>query len=674
MLVSWEWLSQYVYLKHTPDEIANRLSLSGLNHEETKAVDGDTVLDLEVTSNRADCLCHIGIAREIGVLTQQQLCLPEAKITTSGEDITKTWKLNVEASAACPRYTGRIIRGVKVGPSPAWLVKRLAAIGCKSVNNIVDVTNYVMFELGQPLHAFDLRQVRGNQVVVRMAKEGEQLVAIDHRQYKLDPSMVVIADAQRALALGGIMGGADSEVSTSTVDILIEAADFAPRVIRSTARALKLHSPSSFRFERRIDARQLDWASRRCCELIVQVAGGTIQNGMLDSASGPIQPPAPFAFRYPEIERVLGINIPLTEVTRIIPALGCQLTEAGGGKYSITPPTWRADLTREIDIIEELARIYGYEQIPENVPVPMFASAKRPKDIVLERVRGVMIATGLDEALTPSVVTQSNDEMLSPWTDLPALSTDIALLEGATRLRRSLVPSLLTSRLHNQAQSARDADLFEVAQIYLSSADGGLPKEQCTLGWVSGTNFNVTKGILESLLESVCGAQPWTFADWSNPLIEAGEGTKLQLNGETLGYIGTFSKVGRKELRIEGTCSFVEISVDGLLALARIVPTAKLISPYPAVVRDLNLVLDEACRWHQLSETVRSAGGELLRDLQYRETYRDAAKDGEGKKRVLFSFSLQSDERTLTSTEADDCVKQIIQACEQSLGGRLIAS
>ena len=674
MLVSWEWLSQYVYLKNTPDEIANRLSLSGLNHEETKAVDGDTVLDLEVTSNRADCLCHIGIAREIGALTQQQLCLPEAKIATSGDDIAQSWKLNVDAPAACPRYTGRIIRGVKVGPSPAWLVKRLAAIGCKSVNNIVDVTNYVMFEMGQPLHAFDLRHVRGNQIVVRMAQEGEQLVAIDHRQYKLDPSMVVIADAQRALALGGIMGGADSEVSSSTVDLLIEAADFAPRVIRSTARALKLHSPSSFRFERRIDARQLDWASRRCCELIVQVAGGTIQNGMLDSASAPLDPPTPFAFRCSEIERVLGIAIPLSEVTRIIPALGCKFVEEGNGKYLITPPTWRADLTREIDIVEELARIYGYEQIPENVPVPMFASAKRPKDIVLERVRGVMIAAGLDEALTPSIVTQGNDEMLSPWTELPALSTDIALLEGATRLRRSLVPSLLTSRLHNQAQSVRDADLFEVAQIYLPSSGGGLPAEQCSLAWVSSANFNTTKGILESLLESVCGVQAWTFADWSNSLLEAGEGAKLQLKGETLGYIGTFSKAGRKELRLEGTCSFVELSIDGLLALARIVPTAKLISPYPAVVRDLNLVLDEACRWHQLSETVRAAGGELLRDLQYRETYRDATKDGEGKKRVLFSFSLQSDDRTLTSQEADDCVKRIIQACEQILGGRLIAS
>jgi phenylalanyl-tRNA synthetase beta chain len=674
MLVSWEWLSQYVYLKQTPDEIANRLSLSGLNHEETSSFDGDTVLDLEVTSNRADCLCHIGIAREIGVLTQQQLCLPEAKIVTSGDDITKSWKLSVESPTACPRYTARIIRGVKVGPSPTWLVKRLAAIGCKSVNNIVDITNYVMFELGQPLHAFDLRHVRGNQVVVRMAKESEQLVAIDHRQYKLDPSMVVIADSQRVLALGGIMGGADSEVSASTVDLLIEAADFAPRVIRSTARALKLHSPSSFRFERRIDARQLDWASRRCCELITQVAGGTVQTGMLDSLPTSSEPAAAFPFRCAEIERVLGITIPLTEITRIIPALGCQLVDQGNGKYSVTPPSWRADLTREIDIIEELARIHGYEQIPENVPVPMFASAKRPKDIVLERVRGVMIAAGLDEALTPSIVTQGNDEMLSPWTELPALSTDIALLEGATRLRRSLVPSLLTSRLHNQAQSVRDADLFEVAQVYLPSADNGLPQEQCNLAWVSGMNFNITKGVLESLLEAVCGVQNWTFADWSSSLLEAGEGAKLQLNGKTVGYLGTFSKSGRKELRLEGVCSFVELSLDCLLTLARIVPAAKLISSYPAVVRDLNLVLDEVCRWHQLSETVRSAGGELLRDLQYRETYRDAAKDGEGKKRVLFSFALQSNERTLTSQEADDCVQRIIQACEQSLGGRLIAS
>jgi len=674
MLVSWEWLSQYVYLKNTPDEIANRLSLSGLNHEETKAVDGDVVLDLEVTSNRADCLCHIGIAREIGVLTNQQLCLPEAKIATGGEDITHNWKLNVEAPLACPRYTGRIIRGVKVGPSPAWLVKRLAAIGCKSVNNIVDVTNYVMFELGQPLHAFDLRHVRGNQVVVRMAKEGEQLVAIDHRPYKLDPSMVVIADAQRALALGGIMGGADSEVSTSTVDLLIEAADFAPRVIRSAARALKLHSPSSFRFERRIDARQLDWASRRCCELIVQVAGGTIQNGMLDSASAPLEPPARFLFRCSEIERILGISIPLSEVLRIVPALGCKIVDHGNGTLDVTPPTWRADLTREIDMIEELARIHGYEQIPENVPVPMFASAKRPKDVVLERIRGVMIAAGLDEALTPSVVTQGNDEVLSPWTELPALSTDIALLEGATRLRRSLVPSLLTCRLHNQAQSARDADLFEVAQIYLPSAEGGLPIEQCTLSWVGGSSFSETKGILESILEAVCGVQAWTFGDWASTMLEAGEGAKLQLNGKTFGHIGTFSKAAKKELRLEGNCSFVELSIDGLLPLARIVPTAKWISPYPAVVRDLNLVLDEACRWHQLSEAVRFAGGDLLRDLQYRETYRDAAKDGDGKKRVLFSFSLQSDERTLTSQEADDCVKRIIQACEQGLGGRLIAS
>lgn len=674
MLVSWEWLSQYVYLKNTPDEIANRLSLSGLNHEETRSFGNDIVIDLEVTSNRSDCLSHIGIAREIGVLTGQQICLPEASIHCEGEDIGKQWSLEVQSPEACPRYTARIIRGVKVGPSPAWLVNRLAAIGCKSVNNIVDVTNYVMFETGQPLHAFDTLYMSGKKIIVRMAREGETLTAIDHRDYKLDPSMVLIADEQGPLALGGIMGGADSEVSNTTTDILIEAADFTPRVIRHTARALKLHSPASFRFERRIDSQQLDWASRRCCELILQVAGGKIQTGMLDSANSVIDPPKAITLRCSQIERVLGITIPQPEVPRILTALGCSVTEQGNNAYHVTTPTWRADLLREIDLIEELARIHGYEQIPEDVPVPMFASAKRAKDVVLERIRAVMIAAGLDEALTPSVVSIEADELLSPWTNVAALSTDIPLLEGSTRVRRSIVPSLLQCRLHNQSQSARDADLFEVAQIYLPSAEGGLPTEQATLAWVAGTDFRTTKGIVESMLDSVCGTRNWMFEQWTHSLIEPGHGVSIHLNNATIGYVATLAKSSRKETRLDGQCTVVELSLDALLPLARIVPTASVISPYPAVSRDLNLVLEETIRWNELSNVIIAAGGQLLKDLRYRETYRDASKDGEGKKRVLFSFALQSDSRTLTSQEADDCVQQIIAACEQKLGGRLIAS
>jgi phenylalanyl-tRNA synthetase beta chain len=674
MLVSWEWLGQYVYLKNTPDEIANRLSLSGLNHEETKPFGSDKVLDLEVTSNRADCLSHIGVAREIGVLTQQPICMPEANIKCEGPEIHEGWSLQVDSRDACPRYTARIIRGVKVGPSPAWLSNRLAAIGCKSVNNIVDVTNYVMFEMGQPLHAFDLKHIRGNRIVVRMGRENETLNAIDHRSYKLDPSMIIIADAERPLALGGIMGGSESEVSASTVDVLIEAADFSPRMIRHTARSLKLHSPASFRFERRIDSRQLDFASRRCCELIQQIAGGKILPGMLDSSSDPVPPPLPIHLRNTEVERVLGISISVGEIERILTALGCSLKNHGDGTFTAVPPTWRADLYREVDLIEELARIHGYDQIPENVPVPMFASAKRPKDVVLERVRTVLIAAGLDEALTPSVVTQSSDDLLSPWTEQPSLKTDIALLEGATCLRRSLIPSLLQCRLHNQSQSVRDAELFEVAQIYLPAADGGLPREQSTLGWISGYDFLTNKGILESLLETVCGQQAWHFSEWNHALTEAGQGLSIAINNQTIGYLASLSKGSRKDTRLDSPACFVEISVDALIDLARIVPTAGAISTFPAIARDLNMIFDETVRWSQLAETILSAGGPLLRDLRYRETYRDVAKDGEGKKRILFSFAFQSDSRTLMSQEADDSRQQIIAACENKLGGKLIAT
>jgi phenylalanyl-tRNA synthetase beta chain len=251
MLVSWEWLSQYVDLDMSPDELASRLSLSGLNHESTTMVGGDPIIDLEVTSNRGDCLGHIGVAREVAVLYDKKLKLPEIVLTEASTKASERIRLANEYIEGCPRYTARVIRGVKVGPSPAWLVKRLAAIGIKSVNNVVDVTNFVMFECGQPLHAFDLAKIRGGQVVVRQANPKESFVAIDHKTYTLEDSAIVIADSQRAIALGGVMGGENSEVSVATVDLLIESADFKPLLVRHTARSLRLQSPASYRFERR---------------------------------------------------------------------------------------------------------------------------------------------------------------------------------------------------------------------------------------------------------------------------------------------------------------------------------------------------------------------------------------------------------------------------------------
>ena len=270
MLVCWEWLSQYVDLSsQDPRQLANQFAMSGLNHESTAQVGSDTVIDLEVTSNRGDCLGHIGVAREAAALLGKPLCIPKPTPEFGSRSSTEFIHIDNQFAEACPRYTARVIRGVKIGPSPEWLVRRLAAVGINSINNVVDATNYVMLECGQPLHAFDLQAIRGGQILIRPAKAGEKFLAIDHRTYELDPQMVVIADAQRAVALGGVMGGVDSEVALSTKDLLIEAASFSPLAVRHAARKLKLHSPSSFRFERCPDPAGLEWASLRCCQRIL---------------------------------------------------------------------------------------------------------------------------------------------------------------------------------------------------------------------------------------------------------------------------------------------------------------------------------------------------------------------------------------------------------------------
>ncbi|MCG8653832.1 MAG: phenylalanine--tRNA ligase subunit beta, partial [Pirellulales bacterium] len=456
------------------EELALRLSLSGLNHEETETIDDGIVIDLEVTSNRGDCLGHIGVAREIGVLYGLPVRVPEVNLQTSAEPVDSLLTVENRFVQACPRYTARVIRGVRVGPSPDWLVEALRSIFWKRrkdgkldhyqpVNNVVDATNFVLMECGQPLHAFDLAKIKDSKIVVRPAENGETMEAIDHTQYTLESSMCVIADAENPAAVAGVMGGADSEVSEKTTDLVIESAIFTPLSVRRTARKLKLHSPSSYRFERRVDPVGVDWASRRVCEIITEIAGGEVAAGVIDTAPE-IPPRSPIVLRAAELERILGITIDAGEVTRILTELGCRAAgQASPTQAEYVPPSWRHDLTREADLIEEVARIHGYDQIPEDAPIPVAPSAKRPFDVAIERVRSVLLATGINEAMTPSVVRADLDQMVSPWTDLPALQTQTPMLKGSRLLRRSLLPSLLEGRATNWAKASLEADLYEIA-------------------------------------------------------------------------------------------------------------------------------------------------------------------------------------------------------------------
>ena len=672
MLVSWEWLSDYVKLDAPLEQVVDQWALSGLNHESTQWVEGLPVIDLEVTSNRADCLGHIGVAREAAVLFSKPLVIPQPTFEESSENVSSVVKVENQFPTACPRYTARVIKGVKIAPSPEWFAKRLRSIGVKPINNVVDVTNYVMMECGQPLHAFDLAKISGGKVVIRPANEKEAFAAIDHRNYSLDSQMVLIADANRPLALGGVMGGLESEVSENTVDLLIESASFVPMAIRRAARKLKLHSPSSYRFERRIDPNGLDWASRRCCQLIQQFAGGKVLQGVADTSSTPTLL-AEVSLRRSRVTQVLGIDVPWERSQSILTQLGCKIVASTNDDLKLQAPSFRQDLTREADLIEEIVRIVGYDAIPEDAMVPMVSSARRPKDFMMATVRSVACAAGFDETLNPSLIGKTAIDRISPWTANDPLTTSVPLLEGAAVLRRSLIPSLIAARLHNQAQSNRDVRLFETANVYLPQGSQ-LPKEQLCLGCIAESDPRWVRGVFEEILDRLWGAGCAQLEERMIDLdfLERGTAIAWFLDNAMLAWVGSLSKSVAQSIKLDGPVAIGELDLDQLLTRSVLVPKLKALSPYPAILRDLNFIVDESIQWQGFRATIQRAAGDLCKEVVFREIYRDTKKDGTGKKRILLTLTIQSDTETLRSESADALVAQVIAACQHEHAAHLL--
>jgi phenylalanyl-tRNA synthetase beta chain len=661
MIVSWNWLKDYLKLGVSHEEVASRLMMAGLNHESTAPVGDDFAVDLEITSNRPDCLGHLGIAREIGVLFDTPLTIPDPQPAAAGPKVESLTSVKIEAPELCPRFTARVIEGVRIGSSPAWLANRLKTLGLNSVSNVVDVTNYVMFESGQPIHAFDFKALKGGKIIVRRAAAGEKFTALNHATYELDEKVCMIADAERTVGIAGIMGGLDTEVSPATTDLLIEVAEFAPSAIRYAARKLGLHSPASYRFERTVDPHMVDWTSRRCCELILKIAGGTLCEGVVDVGRAPPALPK-VTLRYSQIPRILGIDVPQLEVSRILTALGAKATESTPQAISVTAPSWRRDLTREIDLVEEVARIHGYDKIPEDVGVRMAPSHKSDRERVVGRVRHALTASGIDECLTPSVVAREATET-GFWTSEPPLVTNTPMLKGADHLRTSLIPSLLEVRRVNESLSNAAVELFEIASVYLPSQDV-LPRELQMAAICSSGDFYRVKGVLESLVESVNATAPLRFVPLDHPMLDATRACEVYLGETRWGVIGELAGDVAKAQGIRGAVTIAEVRVDTLLAAANLIPRMKKTSDFPAMSRDLNLIVDEAIRWTDLESTVRAASGPSLEQVRYQETYRDAKRDGEGKKRLLFTLTLRPLEKTLTSEEADQVRDAVLAACK----------
>jgi phenylalanyl-tRNA synthetase beta chain len=672
MIVSVDWLSDYVRMDLPPEEIAQRLTMAGLNLESVEPVDGDTAIDLEVTSNRPDCLGHIGIAREIGVLTRQEVRIPEADLPEGRTPASNAVSVTIECSDLCPAYTARVLRGVKIGASPEWMQRRLRAIGVTPINNVVDATNYVLMECGQPLHAFDLGKLGGGRIIVRRARAGETLKAIDHREYPLSADTCVIADAVRPVAIGGVMGGADTEITPHTRDILIEVANFQPLSIHHTARSLRLHSPSSYRFERRVNDQQLDWASRRCCELILASGGGEVLAGSVVAGGIPAWRPGPVRLRRARISRVLGIDVPWDEALGILERLGLERIDAATEAAGFRPPSWRRDLTREIDLIEEVARIHGYDRIPEDRPIPTVAGTRSRAERIDERIRSVLTAAGFSEAVTFSFTTPDVQRTFTRHPEAERLAIAPSAGDYGDTLRSTLIPSLVACRGENARRGNLDVELFEIARAYLHSDASDPLGQPRRIGIVGGRSYLELRGVLECLARSVRRSAEVSVRPSDIAQFIPGRGAEVWLKDAPWGVLGELDREadGLRELKLRDAVTVAELDVQPLLDASELVPQVQPISEFPPISRDLNFVLDETCTWAGLESVVREAAGPQLETVRFVEQYRGQHIPA-GKKSYVLTLSYRAADRTLTSEEVDAAQQSVIAACRSQFGAEL---
>ena len=600
---------------------------------------GDTVFDIEVTPNRPDWLSVIGIAREVSALTGNPLKLPEVIVTESGEPVEKLTSVTVEAPDLCPRYAARVIQGVKIGPSPAWLKQILEKVGLRSVNNVVDVTNYVLLECGHPLHAFDYKLLAEHRIVVRRANQGERFVAIDGTQHELTPDMLVIADAKRAIALAGIMGGKESEINDQTTDVLLESAWFQPSSIRKTSKQCGLSSDSSYRFERGADIGQVIWASNRAVQLIQQLAGGQVARGIIDTLAKPIEKRR-VRCRYAQVNRLLGIEVPAETVKKIFAGLSLSLTSSDAQSCEVEVPTFRVDLEREVDLIEEVCRIYGVEKIPAKMqPARPVVSEFDAQWNARARVRQVLTALGFHEAQNQTLGEQGDLKLQNP------LSAD------QHALRSSLVPGLLANLRTNVSRHQFDVRLFEIGRVFAADGKESLRLALAITGRREPQSWET--GVRDSKLD---------YYDVKGALEELRETVGIPINAE----IKQISPAQAKKLDLRDAVYVVEVELDPLLAVEQGERTFRELPKFPAVVRDVALVVEEDVQHSDVAAAIAKNPNKFLERVELFDIYRGSSIPT-GKKSMAYSLTFRAPDRTLTDAEINGAHDQLKRSLLQTL-------
>src|SRR5438874_3864662 len=693
MKVVYNWLKDFVGVTAPPQELASRLALSGTNIAGVENGAHGAVLDAEVGSNRPDCLGHYGIAREVGAIYKLPLKHVSPKPPESAAKASDAIKVEIQAPELCGRFTARVVRDVKIEPSPKWLKDRLEASGVASISNVVDISNYVMLELGHAIHAFDYDKVRDHKIVVRQSKPKEQIRTLDGVERQLDPGICMICDGDgsRAIGIGGIMGGAETEISFSTKNVLIECAWFEPVAIRRAARFLKLHTEASTRFGRGADPEMAELASRRAAALILQLAGGELLAGVVDIYPGK-RAPKKIRVTRAEILRVMGADVPDKQVEASLSALGfapVRIDQNRGAEGSLlaawecTQPSWRAEVEREIDLIEEIARIYGLDKFPPRLPAARQGAARLPHYEAETRLRERLIGLGYREILTISHVAEERDALFRPENVAPARLAN-PLSEEANVLRSNGIVTMAAALEWNLNHGQRNARLFEIGRRYRLNGSESVETRVLTIGATGEArekglydaardfSFADLKGDLDSIGE-LAGGFRWDDggADW----LHAARRSSVKLNSvissearnlSSLGVAGQLARRVADRLKLRQDVFLAELELDPLCAAMQATKAAwryQRLPRFPAVERDFSLLLAEGITFGEIKESISSLNIPEVVSIKAVDLFRGKNVPA-GNYSLLVRVTFQSREVTLTDAQINHFAGKIISVLE----------
>jgi phenylalanyl-tRNA synthetase beta chain len=694
MNISYNWLKDLIDFDLSVKETAAQLTRVGL------AVDGihqhrdDHLIDIDLTSNRPDCLSHLGVARELKVITGQPIKWSASDQTHAEVPLPAVLApdvVKIENPEFCYRFTARIIRNVKIGPSPEWMVKRLEAVGERSINNVADITNYVMLELGQPMHAFDLDKLAENRIVVRTAKPGETIKTLDEIDRKLDTKMLMICDAEKPVAVGGVMGGFDSSITNETKNVLLEVAYFDRASIRATSRKLNLATEASYRFERGVDINNLQRASDRAAEFICQLAGGELGE-FVDVYSHPIETKI---VESPDIsgavKRLTGLDARDEDCVRILADLGFTIDEgpraSDSNSKTFATPSWRHDISIEEDLVEEVARHTGYENISDELPPAFHAGEYQREEETKRLIRRSLADQGFDEAMGYSFIDSKFDEVYEPVPDLidermekKYIELRDSVIEGAVRMRPTLLPGLIESARTNFNQQNKNLRLFEIGRVFAAAlSEDGLPTEREILSLlVTGNEFQQdrgmpgheldffdVKGAVESAFESA-GIDHADFDACDIKHLRPGQSASISVNRRTVGTVGRLNEEITANYKFRQPVYVAEIDLQTILAQPRRPNAYAPLPRFPSVIRDVSFSVTRDMTFAAIREAIQQQQHEICRRVEFVDVY-----EGKGiaanERSLTLRLEYRSDERTLIDDEVEEVHAQILRSVEDKL-------